>query len=48
MLGNLVHREALVLSYNDMLLLIGGFFVFGLTLIPLVLRPRSALTADGH
>ncbi|HEV2099795.1 MAG TPA: DHA2 family efflux MFS transporter permease subunit, partial [Stellaceae bacterium] len=29
MLGNLVHREALVLSYNDMLLLIGGFFVFG-------------------
>ena len=48
MLGNLVHREALVLSYNDMLLLIGGLFVFGLTLIPLVLRPRSVLTADGH
>jgi DHA2 family multidrug resistance protein len=48
MLGNLVHREALVLSYNDMLLLIGGLFVFGLTLIPLVLRPRSVMTADGH
>jgi MFS transporter, DHA2 family, multidrug resistance protein len=48
MLGNLVHREALVLSYNDMLMLIGGLFVFGLTLIPLVLRPRSVLTSDGH
>jgi MFS transporter, DHA2 family, multidrug resistance protein len=48
MLGNLVHREALILSYNDLLLLIGGLFVFGLTLIPLVLRPRSVLTADGH
>ena len=48
MLGNLVHREALVLSYNDVLMLIGGLFVFGLTLIPLVLRPRSVLTSDGH
>jgi MFS transporter, DHA2 family, multidrug resistance protein len=48
LLGNLVHREALVLAYNDMLLLIAGFFVFGLMLIPLVLRPRSVLTADGH
>jgi len=48
LLGDLVHREALVLAYNDMLLLIAGFFVFGLMLIPLVLRPRSVLTADGH
>ncbi len=48
MLGNLVHREALVLTYNDMLMMIGGLFVCGLTLIPLVLRPRSVLTAEGH
>ncbi len=48
LLGNLVHREALVLTYNDLLMLIGGFFVAGLLLMPLVQRPRSVLTADGH
>ncbi|MGH7248801.1 MAG: MFS transporter [Pseudomonadota bacterium] len=49
LLGNLVHREALVLTYNDMLMLIGGFFVCGLMLMPLVRRPRSVLTAgDRH
>jgi MFS transporter, DHA2 family, multidrug resistance protein len=48
LLGNLVHREALVLTYNDLLLLLGGFFVAGLMLMPLVRRPRSVLTADGH
>src|SRR5205807_9784677 len=36
----LVQREALVLTYNDLLLLIGGLFVFGLMLLPLVRRPR--------
>jgi MFS transporter, DHA2 family, multidrug resistance protein len=48
MLGNLVHREALVLSYNDILLLLGGFFVVGMLLMPLVRRPRSVLTGDRH
>jgi DHA2 family multidrug resistance protein len=48
LLGNLVQREALVLSYNDVLLLIGGFFVIGLMLMPLVRRPRSVLAADQH
>jgi MFS transporter, DHA2 family, multidrug resistance protein len=48
LLGNLVHREALVLTYNDVLLLLGGFFVFGLMMIPLVSRPRSVMTADRH
>jgi DHA2 family multidrug resistance protein len=48
LLGNLVHREALVLMYNDLLMLIGGFFVFGAMMIPLVRRPRSVLTSDGH
>ena len=42
-LANLVQREALVLTYNDLLLLIGGLFVVGLTLLPLVRRPRSFL-----
>jgi len=41
MIANLVHREALVLTYNDLLLLIGAFFVFGLMLLPLVRRPPS-------
>jgi hypothetical protein len=44
MLANLVQREALVLTYNDLLLLIGALFVFGLTLLPLVCRPRSFLS----
>jgi DHA2 family multidrug resistance protein len=48
LLGGLVQREALVLTYNDLLLLIAGFFVVGLTLIPLVRRPRSAFFADSH
>jgi DHA2 family multidrug resistance protein len=44
MLANLVQREALVLTYNDLLLLIGCLFVFGLMLLPLVARPRSLLS----
>jgi hypothetical protein len=36
-----VRRGALVLTYNDPLLLIGALFVFGLMLLPLVRRPRS-------
>jgi MFS transporter, DHA2 family, multidrug resistance protein len=44
MLGNLVQREALVLTYNDLLLLIGALFIFGLMLLPLVRRPRSFLS----
>ena len=41
LLANLVQREALVLTYNDLLLLLGALFVFGLMLLPLVQRPRS-------
>ncbi|HEY1258574.1 MAG TPA: DHA2 family efflux MFS transporter permease subunit [Stellaceae bacterium] len=44
MLTNLVQREALVLTYNDLLLLIGCLFVFGLMMLPLVARPRSFLS----
>ena len=40
----LVQREALVLTYNDLLLLIGALFIFGLMLLPLVSRPRSFLS----
>jgi MFS transporter, DHA2 family, multidrug resistance protein len=44
MLGRLVYREALVLTYNDMLMLIGAFFVLGMMLLPLVRRQRSLVT----
>jgi hypothetical protein len=43
LLANLVQREALALTYNDLLLLIGALFVFGL-MLPLVSRPRSFLS----
>ena len=41
LLANLAQREALVLTYNDLLLLLGALFIFGLMLLPLVRRPRS-------
>jgi MFS transporter, DHA2 family, multidrug resistance protein len=44
LLGNLVQREALVLTYNDLFLLIGGFFVIGVLLMPTVRRARSLVT----
>src|SRR5262249_36334702 len=34
-----VQREALVLSFNDVLLMVGSFFFVGLLLIPLLRRP---------
>jgi DHA2 family multidrug resistance protein len=42
-LAALVQREALVLTYNDVLLLIGGVFVVGLATLPLVRRTRSLM-----
>jgi MFS transporter, DHA2 family, multidrug resistance protein len=44
MLAAVAQREALVLTYNDLLLLIGALFVCGLMLLPLVRRPRSFLS----
>jgi DHA2 family multidrug resistance protein len=43
LLADLVRREALVLTYNDVLMLIGGVFVVSLTLMPLVRRQRSLM-----
>jgi DHA2 family multidrug resistance protein len=44
MLASVVHREALVLAYNDLMLLIGSLFIVGLMMLPLVGRPRSFLS----
>ena len=43
LLSSVAQREALVLTYNDLLLLLGALFVCGLLLLPLVRRPRSLL-----
>jgi MFS transporter, DHA2 family, multidrug resistance protein len=43
LLAQTVQREALVLTYNDLLIIIGLFFVGTLMLIPLVGRPRSMM-----
>ena len=48
LLAGIVQREALVLSYNDALMILGVGFAIGLFLMPLVKAPRSALTADRH
>jgi MFS transporter, DHA2 family, multidrug resistance protein len=41
LLANVTQREALVMTYNDLLVLLGALFVFGLMLLPLVRRPQS-------
>jgi len=43
LLGDIVQREALVLTFNDVILLLSTMFVIGLLLLPLVRRPRSQL-----
>jgi MFS transporter, DHA2 family, multidrug resistance protein len=49
LLADTVQREALVLTYNDALLLIGVVFIFALMLMPLVKSPRaSPLTSESH
>ena len=45
----IVEREALVLSFNDVMLLIGSLFIVGLVMIPLLKRPTaSPLMAAAH
>jgi len=48
LLANLVQREALVLTYNDVIMLIGGVFVAALFVMPLVRRPRTTPVSPGH
>ncbi|MDB5411123.1 MAG: transporter [Rhodospirillales bacterium] len=46
-LGNLLMREAYVMSFNDCLLLMAGVFAFGLATMPLIRKPRQAV-GPGH
>jgi DHA2 family multidrug resistance protein len=41
LLGGIVEREALVLSFNDVMLLIGSLFLIGLIMIPILKRPGA-------
>jgi DHA2 family multidrug resistance protein len=46
LLANIVGREALVMTFNDALILIAGIFVAALILMPLVRNTGTILTAD--
>jgi len=48
LLANLVQREALVMTYNDALMLLGGLFVASLLVMPLARRPRATPVSPGH
>jgi DHA2 family multidrug resistance protein len=48
LLANLVQREALVLTYNDAIMLLGGLFVAALLVMPLVRHPRATPVSPGH
>jgi len=41
-LGAIVEREALVLSFNDVILMIAAIFFIGLLLVPLLKRPNAS------
>jgi DHA2 family multidrug resistance protein len=43
LLANAVQREALVLTFNDVIMLLGATFAFGVVLLPLVRRRRSLM-----
>ena len=42
LLGRIVEREALVLTFNDVMLLIGAIFLIGLLLVPILKRPSTS------
>jgi MFS transporter, DHA2 family, multidrug resistance protein len=48
LLANLVQREALVLTYNDALMLIGAVFVAALFMMPFVRRPGVTPVSGDH
>jgi hypothetical protein len=43
LLGRIVEREALVLTFNDVMLLIGSIFFIGMVMIPILKRPSAAV-----
>ena len=47
-LANLVQREALVLTYNDAIMLVGALFLAALFVMPLVRRPNTTPMSPEH
>jgi DHA2 family multidrug resistance protein len=47
-LTGLADREALVMTFNDTLLLMAGLFIAALALMPLIRKPRAAAAGAGH
>jgi DHA2 family multidrug resistance protein len=43
LLGRIVEREALVLTFNDVMLLIGSIFFIGMVMFPILKRPSAAV-----
>jgi len=43
LLAQLVQREALVMTFNDVIMLLSSMFIVGFLLMPLVRRPRSQM-----
>ena len=48
LLASLVQREALALTYNDAIMLLGSLLVAALLVMPLVRRPRATPVSPGH
>jgi DHA2 family multidrug resistance protein len=48
LLADLVGREAMVLTFNDALLVMASVFAVALLLMPLVRKPREAAPAEAH
>jgi MFS transporter, DHA2 family, multidrug resistance protein len=48
LLANMVQREALVLTYNDAIMLVGGLFVAALFMMPFVRKPHATPVSPGH
>jgi hypothetical protein len=44
----MVQRQALTLTYNDVLLLMAGCFFLALPLTPLLAKPSAGATAEAH
>ncbi len=46
MLANMVQREAMVLTFNDLFLVMAGVFLTALLFMPLVRKPQQKVAAD--
>ncbi len=48
MIENVIEKEALVMSINNVFLMISGLFFFGLLLIPFLKTPKAGVSINAH